>query len=98
MGRNNKDFQDQVLYHGSSHPFNVGDTVVPGGRGNGVAFATPYIDHAKFYAGKKGSVFTVEPLPDDETYEEQHEWAPNNEKGKLGYMTSEKGFKVTGKA
>lgn len=29
MGRNNKDFQESALYHGTTHPFEVGDVVLP---------------------------------------------------------------------
>jgi hypothetical protein len=43
MGRNNSDFQQSALYHGTIHPFSVGDIVKPqGGEGDGeYAWATP---------------------------------------------------------
>ena len=32
MGRNNADFQHSVMYHGSSHSFQPGDTILPGAQ------------------------------------------------------------------
>lgn len=48
MGRNNADFQNSALYHGTIHPFSVGDVVTPRGVwGDGYAWATPNVDVAK---------------------------------------------------
>lgn len=99
MGRNNADFQNQALYHGTNHPFQIGDEVVPGIHG---AYATTDAGVARAYAEDKAmtevspvneyripKVYTVEPLDPDEAGPDRY--------GTPGVTVSEKGFRVTGK-
>jgi hypothetical protein len=90
MGRNNLDFQNQVLYHGSPSAIPVGGLVEPR---KGLAHATPDLDKAKsfangFFGGGKGTVHVVEPLEGDDSL-----FVP---KKKPGEVRSEKGFRVVG--
>jgi hypothetical protein len=69
MGRNNEDFADgykKGLFHGTSHEFQVGDTVEPRSRWNlperAVAWATTSPERA---ARKGKNVYRVEPIADD---------------------------------
>lgn len=81
------------LYHGSSHAFEVGDTVTPGGGPSNYpehwgtsqyAWATKHPSEAMLHSGS-GSVYSVEPLRDDLVPDprEPHAYA------------SESGFRVT---
>lgn len=100
MPRNNADFQQSALFHGSPHPFTVGDVIEPRNkhRFGIVAFATPGIHTAKAFAKQTrlagpGSVFQVEPVdPSEPTVynPEQMRNAPEGHKE----VISEKGFKV----
>lgn len=45
MTRNNADFQSSALFHGTVHPFQIGDIVKPM-NGDSHAYATPDIDYA----------------------------------------------------
>lgn len=90
MGRNNSDFQNQVLYHGSPSAIPVGGLVEPR---KGVAHATPDLSTAEafahgFFGGGKGTVHIVEPLEGDESL--------HTPKKKPGELRSEKGFRVVG--
>lgn len=62
MGRNNADFQNSALYHGTVHPFQVGDVVTPGEDGK--AWATSDLgvahDRAKQWVGFKWNDLTRE--------------------------------------
>lgn len=47
MGRNNKDFKGQILYHGTPAVLNPGDVIHAGEEGQ--AFATPNLEEAHQY-------------------------------------------------
>jgi hypothetical protein len=86
MTRNTADFQNQILFHGTSAALKPGDVVTPqatskdGEEGYGWAFATPDAE----YAGEHGSnVYQVE-VPDDAQVH------PDNEDA----IVSKKGFRV----
>lgn len=83
MGRNNSDFQESALYHGSEHPFEPGDVVKPNKYLGGVAFATPSMEGAAVFG--RGHVFQVEALGKTET---QYSDTP------VPFVTSTDGFKV----
>ena len=87
MGRNNADFEESALYHGTSHPFEVGDIVEP--RMLGKAWATNSYETASRY-GRQGvtRVFRVEPLVTGEP--------TSNSVGGKRYISSEWGFRVLG--
>ena len=90
MGRNNEDFQNQVLYHGSPSVIPVGGLVEPR---KGVAHATPDLGTATafakgFFGGGKGTVHIVEPLEGDDSL-----FVP---KKKPNEIRSTKGFRVVG--
>lgn len=53
MGRNKVDFQQSALYHGTIHPFEIGDVVTPsygGGHDSEYAWATSDRESAENYA------------------------------------------------
>lgn len=58
MARNNADFQDSALYHGTAHPFQVGDIIEPQGNTNWKqssgthVYTTTDLETAKAYAEK----------------------------------------------
>ena len=88
MGRNNADFKNEILYHGSPSAIGVGEIVEPR---NGEAHATPDIEKARVFANGpfgsgKGTVHVVEPLDNDDTL-----WTPPK---KPGEIRSRKGFRV----
>jgi hypothetical protein len=98
MGRN-EEFRNSALYHGTNHPFEIGDVVVPGTHG---AYATIDAGVAKAYAEDKAmtevspvneyripKVYTVEPLDYDEAGPDRYDTP--------GVTVSEKGFRVTGR-
>jgi len=94
MGRNNADFEEQALYHGTHHPFEVGDVIAPSkisrGYGDHFAYATPLKRIAEANAKKRsdsGTVYTVEPLDKDEA-----KWSEDK-----AVVTSRHGFRVIGK-
>jgi hypothetical protein len=99
MGRNNEDFRNQALYHGTSHPFNVGDVVSP--RVSGLSYATTDKERAWSYAIQRADivggappsnakVFQVEPLDSEELHHTSSGFG-----GVEGTAVSSKGFKVT---
>lgn len=97
MGRN-EEFRKSALYHGTTHPFEIGDVVTP--QTFSVAFAASDPRGASLYAasgaratGDPARLFEVEPLEDDDTYKEEH--IP-----RTGFITatSRKGFRVVGKS
>lgn len=51
MGRN-YEFKSSALFHGTTHPFEVGEHVTPQGE-EPYAFATPDLDYATDHAGKR---------------------------------------------
>lgn len=77
------------FFHGSAHPFKVGDVITP--RNHVAAFATASADEAASYASYRaqnegtlaGMVYSVTPLG-----------PTKNDIGKV--VTSRSGFKVTG--
>jgi hypothetical protein len=90
----NEEFKAAALYHGTSHPFEIGDIVLPtGGHHYGttgkLAYATPLVRMAKANAEKRGGsgVYTVEPVDADEA-----KWSEDK-----AVVTSRLGFRVTGK-
>lgn len=100
MGRNNADFQASALYHGSYHPFEIGDVVEPSASRK-LAFASPQLETARMFAkgvNRKtnttgGRVFEVEPVDPNEGKILE----PVKMKGAYGHTTevaSQKGFKV----
>jgi hypothetical protein len=93
MGRNNGDFQAQVLFHGSPHPFSIGDVVEPRNyRGIPTAFAAPYESTAKVFAKRPGGhVVAVEPVDqEEELLRRPIKGFPNQTE-----ILSSKGYKVT---
>lgn len=54
MTRNNADFQASALFHGTVHPFQIGDIVEP--RNGNPAYATTDLEYATNHAGKKESL------------------------------------------
>ena len=63
MGRNNEDFQNQVLYHGSYHPFEVGDTVHPTSE-----LMPAYAPSSRKEASTYGDVYEVTPISVSNSY------------------------------
>jgi hypothetical protein len=85
MGRNNKDFKETALYHGTSHPFEIGDMVTPSilrGEHDDRAWATTDLAEADYFGG--GRVYEVAGLGDEEVHPEYPD-----------VRTSKTGFKVT---
>ena len=101
MTRNNADFQDSVLYHGSPHALSIGDVILPyktmyghGPVSSEVAYATTNKIIAKNHADKghtPGSVYTVEPVDADEMRE-----TSKRRGGDRLVSMSALGFRVTG--
>jgi len=102
MGRNNADFKSQVLYHGSQHPFEVGDVVTP--QDGEPAYATSDVHLAAYYASipygqgpvisksfPAGHIAVVEPLDAQEPKTSTLHDETNI------VAKSAKGFRVTGK-
>lgn len=98
----NEEFKIAALYHGTNHPFQIGDEIVPGTHG--VAYATTNVGVAKAYATDKAlydermspvleysvpKVYTVEPLDPDEAGPDRY--------GTPEVTVSGRGFRVTGK-
>jgi hypothetical protein len=54
MTRNNADFQASALFHGTVHPFQIGDIVEP--RNGNPAYATPTLEYAENHAGRREDV------------------------------------------
>jgi hypothetical protein len=54
MTRNNADFQASALFHGTVHPFQIGDIVEP--RNGNPAYATANLEYAKTHAGRREDV------------------------------------------
>jgi hypothetical protein len=88
MGRNNADFRNQVLFHGTDAVLKPGDVVTPqetsrdGEAGYGWAFATPDRDYAKEHGT---NIYRVEAPEDAQIH-------PDNEDA----VVSKEGFKVIG--
>ena len=102
MGRNNADFKNQILYHGSQHPFEVGDVVTP--QEGEPAYATSDVRLAAYYAAipygdgpvvhkslPAGHIAVVEPLDAQEP-----ETSTLTDKTNI-VAKSTKGFRVIGK-
>jgi hypothetical protein len=96
-----EEFRKSALYHGTTHPFEIGDIVEPrmSGFKNFMAFAAEDPRAASVFAAAKARkhdlpprVFTVEPLEDDDSY------ATEEGLGGMIISRSKKGFRVTGKA
>jgi hypothetical protein len=93
MGRNNADFQDSVLYHGSPHAFSIGDTIDPAhSKVDGTVSATNDYDTAEFYRDlnnpeRTGGIYRVEPIDTPEVVD-------HGENARE--YRSKKGFKVVG--
>lgn len=92
-----EEFQNSALFHGTAHPFQVGDVVTP--MNMPAAFAASDPRSASIYSsirsrvtGQPGRLFQVEPLQDDDTYEEKE----TRTGAKIA--TSRKGFKVVAEA
>jgi hypothetical protein len=98
-----EEFRKSALYHGTTHPFEIGDIIEPRQRPGGfrepLAFAAEDPRAASVFAAAKAlkhdlppRLFNVEPLEDDETHK--------TEEGLGGMMISrsKRGFRVTGKA
>ena len=80
----NDEFRESALFHGSSHPFQIGDVIEPREAGKGYqvplvyttphehiakAFAKPRASANPQYARPSGSVYRVEPLPKEGEHE-----------------------------
>jgi hypothetical protein len=89
---------NQTLFHGSDHPFQTGDLIVPRKNNPGdypdaeLAYAADTQNLAKFY-GKH--LFTVEPIDHEKTYSRPYDTRMESELGREFY--SPVGFRVTGK-
>jgi hypothetical protein len=108
MTRNNTDFKESALYHGTIHPFKEGDIVLPGS--SGFSYATNNGGYAVRQANKQGvknamgpfkedqgppvpRVFTVKPVDNSEA--ETYETEVGKKLGATQYR-SKKGYVVTG--
>ena len=95
MSRNDE-FRNSALYHGTAHPFEIGDEITPQNMPH--TFATTSLRTASRYAlrrqrtGVPGQVFTVEPIDADEIVAGE----PSSS-GDVN-VASRKGFRVTGTA
>jgi hypothetical protein len=95
MGRSSKEF-----YHGSAHPFNVGDVVSPQGD-EPYSYATEHMyvadTIARMRGGKMYSVSRVDPKELSSDSELSSKQAEIRAQGKTHSVTqiSKKGFKVT---
>lgn len=105
MGRNNADFQNSVLFHGSHHAFQPGDTVLPRRElipgavdPDRPAFATDSPLVASTYTGDTGKVYTVEPIDHEEVKKSRPFLNVGPDQHTAHYYTSQKGFRVTGTA
>lgn len=85
-----EEFRKSALYHGTTHPFEIGDIVDKGVRGG--AWATTYLGTASQYAAKRSydrggepKVYTVEPVNPEDV-----------EDMGMGQSRSAAGFRVTG--
>ena len=107
MGRNNGDFQSSALYHGTVHPFQIGDVVSPiqSSSGNAEAFAGKDMDLAYKYAEHKsrtGETGTGKQIPGAKGAEPRvYRVEPVDASEDLtshgypeGFYVSQKGFKV----
>jgi hypothetical protein len=56
VGRNNADFRQSALYHGTVHPFQAGDVVKPG-EDREFAYATTNLDYARTHADRRLSSY-----------------------------------------
>lgn len=101
MPRNNADFHNSILYHGSNHPFIAGDVVkpmeTPGQKSLGLpapthSYATDSPLIASIYGEK---IYRVEPL-DHEEVEKSRPLYAGSPPREAHYYTSKKGFKVLG--
>lgn len=67
MGRNNGDFQGSALYHGTTHPFEIGDTVKS--MHGDPAYATHDLSYAESHADRREmheySKATISGKPED---------------------------------
>jgi hypothetical protein len=88
-----EEFRESALYHGTAHPFQIGDVVTP--MNMGVAFAASDPRAASIYSsirshvtGKPARLFQVQPIEGDDTVEQKET--------RTGHViaTSKKGFKV----
>ena len=85
MPSRNDEFRNSVLYHGTNHAFEIGDTVHPtfDAFDEGESHATDSLDIAKRYGDH---VYTVEPLGDVEVH--------RHDEG--AHVVSRKGYRVVG--
>ena len=93
----NEEFQNSALYHGTAHPFQVGDIVTPVNMPAAFAASDPrsasiYSSIRSHVSGKPGRLFQVEPLEEDDTYTERETRTGDK------VATSRKGFKVVAEA
>jgi hypothetical protein len=100
MADRNSNFRDSALYHGTSHPFEIGDIIEPrhieptnpyNRPSDAKAWATPNADAAFSFGsrrtGKAAKVFQVAPIePSEPKY--------LNDDPNSGQVYSKKGFKV----
>ena len=93
----NEEFRNSALYHGTTHPFEVGDIVEP--RNLPAAFAAEDPRAASVFAAAKARkhdlpprLFQVEPLEDDDTYTSEEGI------GGMKISRSRRGFRVTGES
>jgi hypothetical protein len=99
MPRNNTDFHNQILYHGSDRSFSIGDTVVPheneklGLDKASYAYATNVPVYASTY-GK--NVYQVEPVDPEDVERSKVVGYVGKGKAPAHHYTSKKGFKVVG--
>lgn len=92
MPRNNADFAESVLYHGSDHAFSVGDIISPAfssyGSRPGYAARTFAADNHVLASMFGKHVYEVEPIDPTEA-------EPTHNIGGVGFeWESTKGFKV----
>jgi hypothetical protein len=98
MGRNNADFQSQVLYHGSSSAIPVGEVIRPdtSWSDDGVAFATDKPEHAQEHGNIVHKVVPVDPEEKMESW--QPDWFTYDKPEDMPTVyQSTKGFKVVGR-
>ena len=85
MANRKAHFTESALYHGSDHPFQIGDTVRPGT--DGVAWSSTNRSVAAEYGNK---VYTVKPLGDITRF--------SGAAKEFGIHYSKVGYQVTGLA
>jgi hypothetical protein len=81
MTRNNADFQSSALFHGTVHPFQIGDIIEP--RNGNPAYATPRLEYAESHADRALNQYWEQAKRENPTYnkpggKQYDEWEEEN--------------------